>query len=147
MKIVIQRVSQAAVEVEGQLIGSIQQGLLLLVGVGPEDGLEDIAYLKRKILQMRIFEDEEGKMNRSLLDVGGAVLSISQFTLFAQTKKGNRPSYTQAAPPQLAEELYLAFNEALAQDIPLEAGRFGADMKVSLVNDGPVTILLDSKNP
>ena len=147
MKIVIQRVSHAAVEVEGQLLGSIQQGLLLLVGVGPEDGLEDIAYLKRKILQMRIFEDEEGKMNRSLLDVGGAVLSISQFTLFAQTKKGNRPSYTQAAPPQLAEELYLAFNEALAQDIPLEAGRFGADMKVSLVNDGPVTILLDSKNP
>ena len=147
MKIVIQRVSQAAVEVEGQLIGSIQQGLLLLVGVGPEDGLEDIAYLKRKILQMRIFEDDEGKMNRSLLDVGGAVLSISQFTLFAQTKKGNRPSYTQAAPPQLAEELYLAFNEVLAQDIPLEAGQFGADMKVSLVNDGPVTILLDSKNP
>ena len=147
MKIVIQRVSHAAVEVEGQLLGSIQQGLLLLVGVGPEDGLEDIAYLKRKILQMRIFEDDEGKMNRSLLDVGGAVLSISQFTLFAQTKKGNRPSYTQAAPPQLAEELYLAFNEVLAQDIPLEAGQFGADMKVSLVNDGPVTILLDSKNP
>lgn len=146
MKIVIQRVSEASVAIEGEIVGAIQKGLLLLVGFGPEDGQEDVDYAVRKITQMRIFSDAEDKMNLSLLDIKGSILSISQFTLFANTKKGNRPAFTEAAKPEMASQLYEQFNQALSAFYPLERGVFGADMKVSLVNDGPVTIILDTKN-
>lgn len=146
MKIVIQRVSEASVAIEGVIVGAIQKGLLLLVGFGPEDGQEDVDYAVRKITQMRIFSDAEDKMNLSLLDIKGSILSISQFTLFANTKKGNRPAFTEAAKPEMASQLYEQFNQALSAFCPLERGVFGADMKVSLVNDGPVTIILDTKN-
>ncbi|MCZ8467039.1 D-aminoacyl-tRNA deacylase [Streptococcus uberis] len=146
MKIVIQRVSEASVAIEGEIVGAIQKGLLLLVGFGPEDGQEDVDYAVRKITQMRIFSDAEDKMNLSLLDIKGSILSISQFTLFANTKKGNRPAFTEAAKPEMASQLYEQFNQALSAFCPLERGGFGADMKVSLVNDGPVTIILDTKN-
>ncbi|CAM4098542.1 D-tyrosyl-tRNA(Tyr) deacylase [Streptococcus penaeicida] len=145
MKVVIQRVSEASVTIDGQIAGAIQQGLLLLVGFGPEDGQEDLNYAVRKITQMRIFSDAEDKMNLSLADIQGSILSISQFTLFAATKKGNRPAFTGAAKPDLASDLYGRFNHMLAQHCPVEKGIFGADMKVSLVNDGPVTIILDTK--
>lgn len=146
MKIVIQRVSEASVAIDGEIVGAIQKGLLLLVGFGPEDGQEDVDYAVRKITQMRIFSDAEDKMNLSLLDIKGSILSISQFTLFANTKKGNRPAFTEAAKPEMANQLYEEFNQALSAYCPLERGVFGADMKVSLVNDGPVTIILDTKN-
>ena len=146
MKIVIQRVSQASVTIDGKITGAIQQGLLLLVGICPEDGQEDIEYAVRKISQMRIFSDDADKMNLSVQDVGGQILSISQFTLYADTKKGNRPAFTGAAKPDLATALYDQFNQKLAQTVPVQTGEFGADMKVSLVNDGPVTIVLDTKN-
>ncbi|WP_373712553.1 D-aminoacyl-tRNA deacylase [Streptococcus sp.] len=145
MKIVIQRVSQASVTIDGKIAGEIQQGLLLLVGICPEDGQEDIEYAVRKISQMRIFSDDADKMNLSVQDVGGQILSISQFTLYADTKKGNRPAFTGAAKPDLATALYDQFNQKLAQTVPVQTGEFGADMKVSLVNDGPVTIVLDTK--
>ena len=145
MKIVIQRVSQASVTIDGKIAGAIQQGLLLLVGICPEDGQEDIDYAVRKISQMRIFSDDADKMNLSVQDVGGQILSISQFTLYADTKKGNRPAFTGAAKPELATALYDQFNQKLAQTVPVQTGEFGADMKVSLVNDGPVTIVLDTK--
>ena len=145
MRIVIQRVSQASVTIDGKIAGAIQQGLLLLVGICPEDGPEDIEYAVRKISQMRIFSDQEDKMNLSVQDVGGQILSISQFTLYADTKKGNRPAFTGAAKPDLATALYDQFNQKLAQTVPVQTGEFGADMKVSLVNDGPVTIVLDTK--
>lgn len=146
MRIVIQRVSQASVTIDGKIAGAIQQGLLLLVGICPEDGQEDIEYAVRKISQMRIFSDDADKMNLSVQDVGGQILSISQFTLYADTKKGNRPAFTGAAKPDLATALYDQFNQKLAQIVPVQTGEFGADMKVSLVNDGPVTIVLDTKN-
>ena len=145
MKIVMQRVSQASVTIDGKIAGAIQQGLLLLVGICPEDGQEDIDYAVRKISQMRIFSDDADKMNLSVQDVGGQILSISQFTLYADTKKGNRPTFTGAAKPDLATQLYDQFNQQLAQIVPVQTGEFGADMKVSLVNDGPVTIVLDTK--
>ena len=145
MRIVIQRVSQASVTIDGKIAGAIQQGLLLLVGICPEDGQEDIEYAVRKISQMRIFSDDADKMNLSVQDVGGQILSISQFTLYADTKKGNRPTFTGAAKPDLATQLYDQFNQQLAQIVPVQTGEFGADMKVSLVNDGPVTIVLDTK--
>ena len=145
MKIVMQRVSQASVTIDGKIAGAIQQGLLLLVGICPEDGPEDIEYAVRKISQMRIFSDDADKMNLSVQDVGGQILSISQFTLYADTKKGNRPAFTGAAKPNLATALYDQFNQKLAQIVPVQTGEFGADMKVSLVNDGPVTIVLDTK--
>ena len=145
MKIVMQRVSQASVTIDGKIAGAIQQGLLLLVGICPEDGQEDIEYAVRKISQMRIFSDDADKMNLSVQDVGGQILSISQFTLYADTKKGNRPAFTGAAKPDLATSLYDQFNQKLAQIVPVQTGEFGADMKVSLVNDGPVTIVLDTK--
>ena len=145
MRIVIQRVSQASVTIDGKIAGEIQQGLLLLVGICPEDGQEDIEYAVRKISQMRIFSDDADKMNLSVQDVGGQILSISQFTLYADTKKGNRPAFTGAAKPELATALYDQFNQKLAQTVPVQTGEFGADMKVSLVNDGPVTIVLDTK--
>lgn len=146
MKIVVQRVTEAAVAIEGKLHAQIERGLLLLVGVEPEDDADDVAYAVRKIAQMRIFADEEGKMNRSVQDIGGEILSVSQFTLFADTKKGNRPAFTGAAKPDQALALYQAFNQALGQLVPVQTGLFGADMQISLTNDGPVTIILHTKN-
>lgn len=148
MKIVLQRVKSASVAIEGSVVGEINQGFLLLVGVGPDDTRDDASYLARKIAGMRIFSDENGKMNLSIDQVGGKILSVSQFTLFADTKKGNRPSFTGASSPEAANKLYEEFNEILRTEYGLivETGEFGADMQVSLVNDGPVTILLDTKN-
>ena len=146
MRVVLQRVSHASVTVEEKVIGKIQRGFLLLVGVTHDDAKEDMEYLVRKIVQMRIFEDEEGKLNRSIQDIGGEILSVSQFTLYADTKKGNRPSFSKAAPGDVAIEMFEQFNGLLRETgIPVETGQFGADMKVELLNDGPVTILLDSK--
>ena len=147
MKIVIQRVKQASVSIDSKLYNQIQQGLLLLVGVAPDDAQEDVAYAVRKITNMRIFSDDEDKMNLSVKDVNGEILSISQFTLYADTKKGNRPAFTGAAKPNLASQLYDDFNELLSQEIPVKTGVFAADMQVALVNDGPVTIVLDTKKP
>lgn len=147
MRVVLQRVAHASVTVDGKIIGKIQRGFLLLVGVTHDDAMEDREYLVRKIVQMRIFEDEEGKLNRSIQDIGGEILSVSQFTLYADTKKGNRPSFSKAAPGDVAIEMFEQFNGLLRDTgIPVETGQFGADMKVELLNDGPVTILLDSKN-
>jgi D-tyrosyl-tRNA(Tyr) deacylase len=147
MRVVLQRVAHASVTVEEKVIGKIQRGFLLLVGVTHDDAMEDMEYLVRKIVQMRIFEDEEGKLNRSIQDIGGEILSVSQFTLYADTKKGNRPSFSKAAPGDVALEMFEQFNGLLRDTgIPVETGQFGADMKVELLNDGPVTILLDSKN-
>ena len=147
MRVVLQRVSHASVTVEEKVIGQIQRGFLLLVGVTHDDAIEDMEYLVRKIVQMRIFEDEEGKLNRSIQDIGGEILSVSQFTLYADTKKGNRPSFSKAAPGDVAIDMFEQFNGLLRETgIPVETGQFGADMKVELLNDGPVTILLDSKN-
>ena len=147
MRIVLQRVAHASVTVDEKVIGKIQRGFLLLVGVTHDDAMEDMEYLVRKIVQMRIFEDEEGKLNRSIQDIGGEILSVSQFTLYADTKKGNRPSFSKAAPGDVALEMFEQFNGLLRETgIPVETGQFGADMKVELLNDGPVTILLDSKN-
>ena len=148
MRIVLQRVKSASVAIEGSVVGEIEQGFLLLVGVGPDDTRDDASYLARKIAGMRIFSDENGKMNLSIDQVGGKILSVSQFTLFADTKKGNRPSFTGAASPEAANKLYEEFNEILLTEYGLivETGEFGADMRVNLVNDGPVTILLDTKN-
>ena len=146
MKVVLQRVAHASVTVDEKVIGKIQRGFLLLVGVTHNDAMEDMEYLVRKIVQMRIFEDEEGKLNRSIQDIGGEILSVSQFTLYAETKKGNRPSFSKAAPGDVAIEMFEQFNGLLRKTgIPVETGQFGADMKVELLNDGPVTILLDSK--
>lgn len=147
MRAVIQRVSQAAVSINEREVGRIDHGLLILLGVHDTDTQKDVDYLIKKIAQMRIFEDEQGKMNLSIEDVKGALLSISQFTLFADTKKGNRPSFIAAARPETAIPLYEAFNDGLRQrGITVETGEFGADMAVSLVNDGPVTIIIDSQN-
>lgn len=146
MKLVIQRVKSASVSIDGRVYNAIQQGLLLLVGVGPEDQQEDLDYAVRKIVNMRIFSDDEGKMNLSVKDIQGEILSVTQFTLFADTKKGNRPAFTGAAKPDMAEAFYQDFNQELAKEVSVEAGVFGADMQVELVNDGPVTIILDTKN-
>ena len=146
MRVVLQRVAHASVTVDEKVIGKIQRGFLLLVGVTHDDAMEDMEYLVRKIVQMRIFEDEEGKLNRSIQDIGGEILSVSQFTLYADTKKGNRPSFSKAAPGDVALKMFEQFNGLLRDTgIPVETGQFGADMKVELLNDGPVTILLDSK--
>ena len=146
MKIIVQRVKQAQVSIDGQVYSQIKQGLVLLVGVAPEDQPEDLDYAVRKLVNMRIFSDAEGKMNLSVKDIEGEILSISQFTLFADTKKGNRPAFTGAAKPDVAEAFYLEFNQELAKEVPVQTGIFGADMQVELVNDGPVTIILDTKN-
>ncbi len=148
MRVVVQRVSEAAVSIEGAVKGEIGNGLLVLLGIEDADTHEDIDWLSRKIVNLRIFDDENGVMNKSLLDVGGAVLLISQFTLHAATKKGNRPSYIKAAKPETAIPLYERFKQHLEQltPTPVATGEFGADMKVSLVNDGPVTIIMDTKN-
>jgi D-tyrosyl-tRNA(Tyr) deacylase len=149
MKALIQRVSQAAVSIDGEIVGQIDKGLLILLGIAPEDGQQDGEYLIQKITQMRIFADENGKMNRSVIDIQGEILVVSQFTLFAETKKGNRPSFIKGATPEEAKEKYLQWVEMLKSAYPFKiaTGQFGADMKVSLINDGPVTISIDSKNP
>ncbi len=145
MRALIQRVTEAAVTVDGQEVGRIGPGLLVLLGVGQADTEADLAYLAPKIANLRIFEDAEGKMNRSLLDFGGSVLLVSQFTLYADTRKGRRPSFTDAAPPEHAAGLVAACAAALrAQGLPVETGVFQANMQVALVNDGPVTIWIDS---
>jgi D-tyrosyl-tRNA(Tyr) deacylase len=148
MRVVIQRVSEANVQVDGVIIGQIQKGFMVLVGIVNEDNEEDLQWLSNKIVNMRIFEDEHGVMNKSLLETGGAILLVSQFTLHASTKKGNRPSYIAAAKPDIAIPLYTQFIKQLETDLgaPIQTGKFGADMKVALVNDGPVTINIDSKN-
>ena len=148
MKVVIQRVSEASVLIDGKVHNQIHQGFVVLLGIGQTDDEQDINYLVQKILGLRIFSDAEGKMNCSLDEVNGEVLLISQFTLFASTKKGNRPSYIDAAPPGMAIPLYEKFIEVITASLGsrLKTGIFGADMKVSLINDGPVTILMDSKN-
>ena len=148
MRAVIQRVLSASVSIDGGIKSSIGAGLLVLLGVGHEDGKEDVEYLVKKISGLRIFNDEEGVMNRSVLDTGGEVIVVSQFTLMASTKKGNRPSYIGAAGHERAIPLYEQFCQALSDAIgkPVGTGEFGADMKVALVNDGPVTICMDSKN-
>jgi len=147
MRIVLQRVAYAQVVIDEKIQGSIQQGLLLLVGIEDADTTEDADWLVGKITQLRIFPDDEGKMNHSVLDLHGEILIVSQFTLFAQTKKGNRPSFIKAARPEKAIPLYEYLIAAFKKTpLRIETGIFGADMKVSLLNDGPVTILMDSKN-
>ena len=148
MKVVIQRVLEASVVIDGAVHNQINQGFVVLLGIGQTDDDQDINYLAQKILGLRVFSDHEGKMNCSLDDVKGEILVISQFTLFASTKKGNRPSYIDAAPPGTAIPLYEKFIEVIQASIGsrLKTGIFAADMKVSLVNDGPVTIQIDSKN-
>ena len=147
MRAVIQRVSEARVIVDKKIVGAIKDGLMILLGVGQHDSQEDIGWLVKKIVNMRIFSDDDDKMNLSILDIGGAALVISQFTLFASTKKGNRPSYINAAKPELANQLYQDFLAKLRTELEIvEEGIFAADMKVSLTNDGPVTIIIDSKN-
>ncbi|MFN4006005.1 MAG: D-aminoacyl-tRNA deacylase [Chitinophagaceae bacterium] len=145
MKMVIQRVSEASVMVNDAVVGAIKHGLMVLVGIEDADTAEDIVWLSSKLLQMRIFNDEAGLMNLSVKDVGGSILLISQFTLHASTKKGNRPSFLQAAKPPVAIPLYEALVENLRTHITVATGIFGADMKVCLINDGPVTIIIDSK--
>jgi D-tyrosyl-tRNA(Tyr) deacylase len=147
MKVVIQRVSEASVLIDGLETRSIGQGLMILLGITHDDTQEDIEWLSKKIVQMRIFPDDEGVMNKSILESAGNILLISQFTLHASTKKGNRPSYINAARPEIAIPLYEQFINQLQTDLGknISTGKFGADMKVSLVNDGPVTIVVDSK--
>lgn len=146
MKALLQRVSQASVTVDEQIVGQIGQGLLILLGVGQSDSEIQVKTLVEKIIHLRIFADDEGKMNRSLLDIGGQALVVSQFTLYADTRKGRRPSFIEAAPPAIAAELVERFKVALAAyGIDAASGIFGAHMKVALINDGPVTIMLDSE--
>ncbi len=147
MRVVIQRVTEANVKIDGKVAGEIGKGMMILVGIEEADGAEDIAWLTKKIVNLRIFDDENGVMNRPILDDGGDILLISQFTLHALTAKGNRPSYIKAAKPEISIPLYEAFIKSLemAMGKKIATGVFGADMKVSLINDGPVTILMDSK--
>ena len=148
MRVVIQRTTHASVTIGGQLKSAIGPGMLILVGTEDADGPEDIDWLCRKIVNLRIFDDDEGVMNRSVLETGGDILVVSQFTLHASTKKGNRPSYIRAARPEISIPLYEQFCEALSQTLgkSVETGQFGADMQVELLNDGPVTICMDTKN-
>lgn len=145
MRALIQRVNGASVTADGEFSGRIGIGLLVLLGVAPEDDGEIAAFLAERCVTLRIFEDEAGKMNRSLLDVKGSMLVVSQFTLFADTTQGRRPYFGNAAPPALADELYEKFKRDAAGFVPVECGKFGADMQVSLCNDGPVTIMLEAK--
>lgn len=147
MRVVLQRVSSASVTVDGQELGAINQGYMLLVAIQDADTEAELDYLVRKVTGLRVFEDEAGKMNLSIQDVGGSILSISQFTLYADTRRGNRPSFTDAGAPDYAEKMYDQFNTKLAATgLTVATGEFGADMKVSLVNDGPVTIIFDTDN-
>lgn len=148
MKVVIQRVREATVTVEGQLISQIGAGMLILHGVEEGDDDKDLDYILRKCINLRIFDDQEGVMNESILQHGGDILAVSQFTLLADTRKGNRPSYIKAAKPEVSEPMYHRFVEQLSHHLgkSIQKGIFGADMKVALINDGPVTIIIDSKN-
>lgn len=148
MKAVIQRVSQSSVTIEGEIVASIHKGLLILVGIEEVDTKEDIEWLSSKIVNLRIFGDENEVMNLSVKDINGEIIIVSQFTLHASTKKGNRPSYIKAAKPDIAIPLYNQFIQQVEKDLAkkVQTGQFGADMKVSLLNDGPVTILIDTKN-
>lgn len=148
MRVLIQKVSEASVTVEGNNVAQIAQGLLVLLGIEDADTNEDIDWLTRKIVQLRIFLDENGVMNRSVLDEAGEIIVVSQFTLHAMTKKGNRPSYIKASKPDFAVPMYEQFCKQLSSELgkPVQTGIFGADMKVALINDGPVTIWIDSKN-
>ena len=148
MKVVIQRVNEASVSIDGQIVGAIQKGLLVLLGIETADTMEDVDWLSNKIVQMRIFDDADGVMNLSMKDIGGNILLVSQFTLHASTKKGNRPSYIAAAKHDISIPLYEAMIKKLteAMGAPIQTGVFGADMKVALINNGPVTIIVDSKN-
>ena len=145
MRAVLTRVKSASVEIDGQIVGQIGQGFLILLGVGPEDNEEKCRYLCEKALGLRVFEDENGKMNKSLADVGGQVLVVSQFTLYGNCRKGRRPSFTDAAGPELGNRLYEKFLSICAElGYPPQHGQFGADMKVASINDGPVTLILDT---
>ena len=148
MRAVIQRVLEASVEIEGRTVSRIGCGLLVLLGVEDGDTFEDVSWLSGKVAKLRIFADPEGKMNQSVTDTDGEIIVVSQFTLHASTKKGNRPSFLRAARPETSEPLYQAFCHALEQELakPVGRGRFGANMQVALVNDGPVTIVIDTKN-
>lgn len=147
MRVVIQRVSEAAVKIDGTIVGEISKGLLVLLGIAQEDTQQDALYLIQKLINLRIFADADGKMNLSVQDCDGGLLIVSQFTLYADTKKGNRPSYIRAARPEQAIPLYEFFLKELQKQFqgPIQTGQFGADMKVSLINDGPVTIIMDSR--
>lgn len=146
MRVVVQRARQAKVTVDGKVTGAIEHGLMLLVGITHEDTVKDLEYCAKKVANLRIFEDEKGKMNLSIKEVGGSILSISQFTLYGETKKGNRPSFIEAARPEVAEPLYHQFNQILREtyDIQVETGIFGAMMDVSFTNNGPVTLIVES---
>lgn len=148
MRVVVQRVSQSNVKVSGEVIGEIKEGLMVLVSFVDEDNDTDLDWMTKKIINLRIFNDDEGKMNRSVQDVGGDILLISQFTLHGSTKKGNRPSFIKAAKPDFANVMYERFIKVLEQSLgkEIQTGEFGGDMKVSLVNDGPTTIIIDSKD-
>jgi len=148
MRAVVQRVSRASVTIDNQVVSSIDKGLLVLLGVGNEDTQEDIDWLTKKIAQMRIFPDDNGNMNKSIIDIDARAIVVSQFTLFASTKKGNRPSFLNSAKPELASQLYEDFLKSFEAKLgkKIGAGVFGADMKVDLLNDGPVTIIIDTKN-
>tara|TARA_B110000037_G_C17081530_1_gene490177 strand:- start:167 stop:616 length:450 start_codon:yes stop_codon:yes gene_type:complete len=145
MRVVIQRVSKATVTIENNVKAAIDQGLLVLAGFENKDTEEDLVWMCNKLVNLRIFNDTEGKMNLSVLDLKGSILLISQFTLFAATKKGNRPSFIQSAKPEIAIPLYEKMIQLLATKVPTQTGEFGADMKIDLLNDGPVTICIDSK--
>ena len=145
MRIVVQRSKEASVSVDNKVVGKIDHGMVILVGFTYNDTIEDIDYMINKVINLRIYDDEEGVMNKSILDVGGSILSISQFTLYADATKGRRPSYVDALKGEEAIKLYDEFNKRLSEYIHVEKGIFGADMKVSLLNDGPVTILLESR--
>ena len=148
MRVVVQRVSQSNVKVSGELIGEIEEGLMVLVSFVDEDNDTDLDWMTKKIINLRIFNDDEGKMNRSVQDVAGDILLVSQFTLHGSTKKGNRPSFIKAAKPDFANVMYERFIKVLEQTLgkEIQTGEFGGDMKVSLINDGPTTIIIDSRN-
>jgi len=148
MKVVIQRILEASVTIEGDTVSQIKNGLLVLVGIESEDTQEDIQWLSKKVVNLRIFNDENDVMNKSLVDIDGDMIVVSQFTLQASTKKGNRPSYLKSAKPEVSIPLYENFVAQVEQDLgkKIQTGKFGADMKVALINDGPVTIIIDSKN-
>lgn len=146
MRAVVQRTTQASVSIDGEITGSIGKGIVVLLGIHPEDGVKELQWMADKVINLRIFEDDDGKMNRSLCEVEGEMLIVSQFTLYGDCRKGRRPGYSSAAPPEIAEPLYLQFVEEIAtRGIRTATGTFQASMKVQLVNDGPVTLLLDSE--
>lgn len=145
MKVVVQRVKKSSVSIDNKIYNEIQNGLMILVGFTEGDNSSDIDYIIKKVTNLRIFDDEDGVMNKSILDVGGSILSISQFTLYADTKKGNRPSYIKALKGELSTLLYDEFNKKLNEIVETKTGIFGAEMEVNLINDGPITIIIDSK--